>query len=628
MLLSSPSISSVFIATQGNQLATVDVSNPIKPTFVVTQTDTALLQFDFVERDAYIYRATGSQGLQIIDLYDPIQPVIYPDVISGQAVDVALEQSYLYVAQGQAGVSTFDVTTPLTPNKVAHYQPSDLWVSQVAATGNHIYLSGFTKAIVRQEHDNHYQLRIVDIANPLTPIDINTYALPYWVWDIVAIEPYIYLVDNQGALRILDVSTPNQLIEIGVYHLPNQAYQIALDNLISPQYAYIAAGVDGLRVIDISTPTQPTEVAFYDTADEVWQVTAADGKVYLTDNTGGLYILRLTDPLLPSPPSPEKSSLPDANDISPLMSSISPYELAALPPDDITRNNYLIQHDILSPDEAKSRWYASINLVPIEPLTPNTPDVLLEITPGGHGFVHYLLYRAMPENKWALWGHIQYVSAYGSAQHRLVVNNQDDIWLVTSRFAGGGGSSGSALFEERWYWINEPEPKLTLQFSKTGYTNLLYSAYAKTFTTTVETSSSRSGEFLLSINSEATYETLNDEIQDNEAITLFDTQGEILYAWQPEQKLFTYVPNQSNLSPKQLAGIGDLSGPYIAGILENNFTTLLEQWFSGDAEFRRWLALYLEVDVLDADKEWLGDYSGASKRPEYKFMLAIIEDTK
>lgn len=622
LLLSDPSTHQAYLGINDHQLATIDLSQPRLPKLTVTHTTSMATHFAFVQHDSYLYQAAGSEGLKILDVTNQLQPIRYRNPITGPVIDVALEWPYLYVAQGRAGVTILEVSQPTSPTKVGHYQPSALWVSQVTVVDQMVYLSGYVHDPTMTAPNRRYQLRLVDVTTPAQPLELTTYNLSHWIWDVQVAAPYLYLVDSRGQLRILDLSLPDQPVEIGTTYLPNQAYQLVLSSSTNPQYAYVAAGVDGLRVIDVSDPTAPTEIAFYDTPGDMWQIGLKDNLIYGTDSSEGLYIFRLKKPLLKQPSEPVW--LEQTDPISPIISPLSPYKLADLAKTDFARDNYLVQHRIISRPaqdvEIGNHGYYYFGLVPLASTTA------LEIRPSHHGQVHYLLYQGTPENHWVFQGHVQHFAVYGTSNHRFITNSTGDRWLITNHFAEGGGSSGSALFEERWVWLNEGYPNVVLRYPDFGQTNLLHAPYAKFFSSTVEVLSDGIEEkFMLDIHFTAKYATYKDSTPDNEASDLFTTTGRLRYVWQPAQAEFTYLPDQSTLSPHQVDRIGSLTS-FADQMLQNNFETLIEQWVSGEPEFRHWSVLYLGLQA-DSEEQRRASWRDIPGPPEKQMLMVIMKDT-
>lgn len=86
--------------------------------------------------DGYLLLAAGADGLKVVDIADPTQPVIVasrndiPDVR-----DIALMGDSLFVAAGKAGLVVFDLHDLLNITPVAVYPVADCAQRVVAGNG-------------------------------------------------------------------------------------------------------------------------------------------------------------------------------------------------------------------------------------------------------------------------------------------------------------------------------------------------------------------------------------------------------------------------------------------------------------------------------------------------------------
>lgn len=91
---------------------------------------------------SYAYVADGSQGLRIIDISDPENPVEtgYLDT-SGFVSGVAINGGNAYVADGSEGLRIIDVSDPTAPTERGFYDiPGG--AAKVMVTGNYAHVSG------------------------------------------------------------------------------------------------------------------------------------------------------------------------------------------------------------------------------------------------------------------------------------------------------------------------------------------------------------------------------------------------------------------------------------------------------------------------------------------------------
>ncbi|MCK5159050.1 MAG: hypothetical protein KAR08_07830, partial [Candidatus Heimdallarchaeota archaeon] len=83
---------------------------------------------------------------------------------------------------------------------------------------------------------------------------------------------------------------------VGSYNTPDNAWQVD----VSGDYAYIADESGGMQVIDISNPLEPTYVSDYSTPHEAKDIQISGIYAYIADHNSGLQILNISDPTTPT----------------------------------------------------------------------------------------------------------------------------------------------------------------------------------------------------------------------------------------------------------------------------------------------------------------------------------------
>jgi hypothetical protein len=134
--------------------------------------------------------------------------------------------------------------------------------------------------------DGHSGLRAMDVSNPMTPTEVGHFDTTSAADDVLVNGALAYLATHN--LVIVDVSNPISPTEMGSYGPPSYVANVALAP--GGNYAYITTDEDGLRVVDVSNPEHPVEVSHYDTLATP-HVAAAGDYVYLASGAAGLFIL-------------------------------------------------------------------------------------------------------------------------------------------------------------------------------------------------------------------------------------------------------------------------------------------------------------------------------------------------
>jgi hypothetical protein len=284
--------------------------------------------------DNLAYVADGGDGLRIVDIFDPTDPVEIGRDTAGTAIDVQVVDSLAYVAGGGDGFRIIDIYDSTNPVEIAclgtQYPVKRVHVvDSLAYVGCYYY-----------EYDDEWRqdiirgsLRIINVSDPsvpvevgcLTNLDIGAVSDVQVVDSLAYVRCFDYGSDGWGRafLRIINVSDPTNPIEIGysdeisgsvVYIVDTLAYVgggqiIDISDPTNPikvgEYSggngihvvddllYVAKGGNaGLRVIDISDPTNPEEIGFYEMVGGANDVYVIEYLAYVATDENGLYIIR------------------------------------------------------------------------------------------------------------------------------------------------------------------------------------------------------------------------------------------------------------------------------------------------------------------------------------------------
>jgi hypothetical protein len=94
---------------------------------------------------------------------------------------------------------------------------------------------------------------------------------------------YIYVTDNQDYLRVFDISNPTTPLEVGTLHFPHVTNNFTSGMAVKNGYVFVAQYVTGLQVIDVTDPTHPIQVATYNQNVKLTYLDLEGNYVYATD---------------------------------------------------------------------------------------------------------------------------------------------------------------------------------------------------------------------------------------------------------------------------------------------------------------------------------------------------------
>lgn len=290
--------------TVGVDSVNVNVYREMIPKLIGTYDTNDRVYYSVLSADGNIaYLADGYGRLQILDVSNPAIPKsINRYGTYGFTSDVTLSgnETIACIANSDEGVNILDISDPSNVMLLGRYNTSSYFTKQYAnnvklsSDGNILYVSYYASY-------NKYELRILDISNPATPILLSSFntASSYIKVTLSKDEQIAYIADGTNGLKIFDVSNPAIPIYLGGYNTPDWAYTVTLS--ADESIAYITDRSSGLQILDVSNPTTPIFLGSYNTSGYTKSLTLSlDGKIaYIADDTSGLQVLDISDPTTP-----------------------------------------------------------------------------------------------------------------------------------------------------------------------------------------------------------------------------------------------------------------------------------------------------------------------------------------
>lgn len=279
-----------YVASGSQGLVILDVSEPGNPIVLVNYGFAGMSGFtQSVEVVGSVAYVAHGQGMVILDVSDPASPILLSQVVTddnlGSASGVAVVGSIALLADQVTGLHIIDVTNPTQPTLISAVDTinaEDVSVEQdiayVAAGGRYV---------------------AIDISVPSTPTIIGGLDIPDngLARNILVEGNRLYLTFTdfepgfRSALQIVDTSAPSAPVVINEFEFDSQSggFTVAGDKAF---VTLTPAGFGELVVIDISDSETPTEVSRFRSFDSPSQVFVRDGLAYIADNSSvGLHIV-------------------------------------------------------------------------------------------------------------------------------------------------------------------------------------------------------------------------------------------------------------------------------------------------------------------------------------------------
>jgi len=209
----------VYLTDSLEGLQVFDVNNPYYP-FIITTIDTYSSFVAIAGQHLYV----ASPSLYIFDISNPYVPIQIGYLGVGFLSDMIVEGNHAYLVDYNAGLRVVDISDPTSPIVVGSLPMQAL---SVDVSGDYAYLAAEFDGLV-----------IVDISDPADPIQIASYNLQsYRTEEVKVVDGYAYVGYEQSPgfprtryMRVINVTNPATPIEVGYYETPGELKDIAAEN--------------------------------------------------------------------------------------------------------------------------------------------------------------------------------------------------------------------------------------------------------------------------------------------------------------------------------------------------------------------------------------------------------------
>jgi len=250
---------------------------------------------DIVISENFAYVAANVSGLQILDLSDPLRPVVIGYYKQDRMIAkcLFLSENIVYIGH-RTGVCMVDVSDPENPEFIGNCN-SDLLVCDVTVDEGIVYFVA--------EDPNPMMiggLFIYDSSDPADPVFLSEWTIPRDAVLVEKIGNYIYIIDDQPftiGMHVVNVTDPRapRLVRFWETDGFENGFEVVGDR------AYIAANRDRdgrctpmLFSIDVSEPGRPVAVDSI-VCGRITDIESINGYLFVTSQTSDRAYLRAVD---------------------------------------------------------------------------------------------------------------------------------------------------------------------------------------------------------------------------------------------------------------------------------------------------------------------------------------------
>ena len=197
-----------------------------------------------------------------------------------RAYDVTTQGDLAFVATGSSGLQIMDISNPTHPEVIGYYAVSRKGVRDLAVSGGLAFLA-------------MGDLHIVDVSNPKRPELMSIVDSPDRVSCVSVSGGYVYVGHRNRGLSMVDISTPEKPKEVGFV----AGLEDITDVDISGNLIFVLTESGGLHIIEYSELDTPEEIGSIQIADnrDSRAIVVEDNVAFIADYSRGLYVVNVED---------------------------------------------------------------------------------------------------------------------------------------------------------------------------------------------------------------------------------------------------------------------------------------------------------------------------------------------
>lgn len=287
--LSVPLAAPYRAVAEGSTLLVVDATNPSALAVVASVPLGGAIQ-DLEVNGSLLLAATGKPGLIILNVNNPLAPVLVGQSPNKTALAVAINDSgrYAYVCSGESTFEVIDLKNPAKPTVTRYIDFKKANVYDMLVTGQYLIAAGGPRGIA-----------VYSLNNPRFPKRVSLLKTLTAASRVALNDRLLAVTDGELGLALVEYPTWKDPHLKGNVPAVNQALDCAF--LPSdPTKVIVAEGSDGYRIVDATDPNNPTTLAYSPSPAPITSISSSTSSIYLHGGSAGMWRLDLSNPSQPA----------------------------------------------------------------------------------------------------------------------------------------------------------------------------------------------------------------------------------------------------------------------------------------------------------------------------------------
>ncbi|HPR33668.1 MAG TPA: hypothetical protein PLK12_16320, partial [Prolixibacteraceae bacterium] len=223
----------------------------------------------------YVYVAAGIGGFNVVDVSNPLAPVVVQKVPSSYPDKIVVEGNLLAALTTSTSpdeLELFDLTDPAVPALLSSLDVRK--TSNLTLHDNYVYLS------CSEYTGGENGLRIVNATDPANPFEISYLKTEKRGYSVFIHDDRAFLT-CQGGVYVMDISNKQGPVLIGTYENPVTWAEVRGIHYEEPFLTVRNTWADTpLQQIDLSNPAAPVEAASYFSPSDVGSLLVRQDVLY------------------------------------------------------------------------------------------------------------------------------------------------------------------------------------------------------------------------------------------------------------------------------------------------------------------------------------------------------------